>query len=445
MGGNGLEEPYNPLLDDHVLELARRNRGRERPRVCFVADRQRRLADLCRALLRGVRPPLGGLAPRPVRADGPRAGALRPRPGCHLRRWRQHGEHARRSGGSTGLDRILARAWDDGIVLAGTSAGANCWFECSTTDSFGPLAALHDGLAFLPGSHSPHYDGEPARRPLFQPPHRPGDACRTATRPTTAPRWSSAIATSSRPSRPCPAPGATASSADPTARRSKPSCRRATWAEPGASRPRRHPTSPIGRTACRTLDRRPGGAAPTPPTAPSRVGRDRAPGRPAARGRTAASRRAGWGTSRRFGGLDRVDAGVHRARVRGSARSLAGRARRRAGRGRSRAAPSAPGAGGRSRLSSRLSRPRSARAPAAASVPAGTSSATAALRNSGWSVTPTGAVAYSRETPRSRTPGNAASAATTAASVRLGVAEVGAQAHVGPHASFGHGSSLIGG
>jgi peptidase E len=66
-----------------------------------------------------------------------------------------------------GLDRILARAWDAGIVLAGTSAGANCWFESSSTDSFGPLAALTDGLGFLPGSHSPHYDGEPGRRPLF--------------------------------------------------------------------------------------------------------------------------------------------------------------------------------------------------------------------------------------------------------------------------------------
>ena len=67
-----------------------------------------------------------------------------------------------------GLDRILARAWAEGVVLSGTSAGANCWFEGSTTDSFGGLAALADGLGFLPGSFSPHYDGEPMRRPTFQ-------------------------------------------------------------------------------------------------------------------------------------------------------------------------------------------------------------------------------------------------------------------------------------
>ena len=27
---------------------------------------------------------------------------------------------------------------------------------------------MRDGLGFLPGSHSPHYDGEPQRRPTYQ-------------------------------------------------------------------------------------------------------------------------------------------------------------------------------------------------------------------------------------------------------------------------------------
>jgi peptidase E len=72
--------------------------------------------------------------------------------------WRQHG-----------VDAILREAWERGIVLCGASAGANCWHEASTTDSFGPaLAPLLDGLGFVPGSFSPHYDVEPLRRPLFQ-------------------------------------------------------------------------------------------------------------------------------------------------------------------------------------------------------------------------------------------------------------------------------------
>jgi peptidase E len=67
-----------------------------------------------------------------------------------------------------GLDRILRAAWQAGVVLAGVSAGAICWFEGGTTDSFGPdLRPFTDGLGFLPGSYCPHYDSEPGRRPLF--------------------------------------------------------------------------------------------------------------------------------------------------------------------------------------------------------------------------------------------------------------------------------------
>ncbi len=68
-----------------------------------------------------------------------------------------------------GLDVILREAWEAGIVLCGGSAGSLCWFECGTTDSFNlnELAALHDGLGFIPGSHSPHYDAEAQRRPLY--------------------------------------------------------------------------------------------------------------------------------------------------------------------------------------------------------------------------------------------------------------------------------------
>jgi peptidase E len=67
-----------------------------------------------------------------------------------------------------GLDAILQEAWTSGVILAGGSAGANCWFEASTTDSFGPLAPLNDGLGLLRGSFCPHYAAEPGRRPLYQ-------------------------------------------------------------------------------------------------------------------------------------------------------------------------------------------------------------------------------------------------------------------------------------
>jgi peptidase E len=67
-----------------------------------------------------------------------------------------------------GLDRIMRRAWESGVVLAGVSAGAICWFEGGTTDSFGPdLRPFTGGLGLLAGSFCPHYDSEPQRRPLF--------------------------------------------------------------------------------------------------------------------------------------------------------------------------------------------------------------------------------------------------------------------------------------
>ena len=66
------------------------------------------------------------------------------------------------------LELLLRQAWEAAIVLAGASAGANCWFESSVTDSFGPLAALPAGLGFLAGSFCPHFDREPLRRPTFR-------------------------------------------------------------------------------------------------------------------------------------------------------------------------------------------------------------------------------------------------------------------------------------
>ena len=68
-----------------------------------------------------------------------------------------------------GVDRALKAAWESGVVLAGWSAGANCWFEASLTDSFGPnLDPLKDGTRFLPGSFCPHYDSESLRRPRYE-------------------------------------------------------------------------------------------------------------------------------------------------------------------------------------------------------------------------------------------------------------------------------------
>ena len=158
-------EPDNRLIDGHVLSLARS----ASPRVCFVptasGDAEGHLVRFYRAFAAlDCRPTELLLFNRTVRdlesfvlaqdviyvSGGSTANLLAV--------WRAHG-----------LDRILRRAWEEGVVLCGASAGMNCWFEASVTDSFGAeLAPLRDGLGLLPGSACPHYDGEEQRRPGFR-------------------------------------------------------------------------------------------------------------------------------------------------------------------------------------------------------------------------------------------------------------------------------------
>ena len=66
-----------------------------------------------------------------------------------------------------GIDVVLKKALEKGIVLAGGSAGSLCWFENGTTDSRPIELTVVEGLGFLPFSHSPHYHSEEFRRPLY--------------------------------------------------------------------------------------------------------------------------------------------------------------------------------------------------------------------------------------------------------------------------------------
>jgi peptidase E len=167
MGGGGFSmEPGNPLLDEFVLSLARSSR----PRVCFMptasGDADGYIVRFYRAFAAlDCRPgdlrlfqrsvldlETFVLAQDVIYVGGGNTANL-------LAVWRAHG-----------IDRLLRRAWEEGVVLCGLSAGMNCWFTQSVTDSFGVsrLAPLHDGLGLLPGSCCPHYDGESLRRPVFR-------------------------------------------------------------------------------------------------------------------------------------------------------------------------------------------------------------------------------------------------------------------------------------
>lgn len=66
-----------------------------------------------------------------------------------------------------GIDVVLKKALEKGIILAGGSAGSLCWFDNGTTDSRPIELTVVDGLGFLPFSHSPHYHSEEYRQPLY--------------------------------------------------------------------------------------------------------------------------------------------------------------------------------------------------------------------------------------------------------------------------------------
>jgi dipeptidase E len=81
-----------------------------------------------------------------------------------------------------GIDVALRKAWENGVVLGGGSAGSLCWFEHGTSDSRPGELTKVDGLGFMSGSHCPHYDAEVGRRPLYHAKiksgeFKPGYAC----------------------------------------------------------------------------------------------------------------------------------------------------------------------------------------------------------------------------------------------------------------------------
>ena len=165
MGGGGFTSPAgDPALDELVLELS----GRREPRILFLptasGDTNEQIAQFHATY--GNRAALATVLSLFRRHGDPRSlreivlvhdvvyvggGSLR----NLLAIWAAHG-----------LDEVLREAWQRGIVLAGVSAGAMCWFQGGCTKSFGP-PETNPGLGFLSGSLTVHADGEPERLPVW--------------------------------------------------------------------------------------------------------------------------------------------------------------------------------------------------------------------------------------------------------------------------------------
>lgn len=72
-----------------------------------------------------------------------------------------------------GMDSALREAWEDGVVLTGTSAGASCWFAQAMSASLFSFVedeetmTVQPGLGFLPGSICVHFDISTRRREAY--------------------------------------------------------------------------------------------------------------------------------------------------------------------------------------------------------------------------------------------------------------------------------------
>ena len=67
-----------------------------------------------------------------------------------------------------GLDSILHKAYQNGTIMSGVSAGAICWFKNGITDSWKEHQAVLPCLGFVDGNCCPHYDEEPERIPFVK-------------------------------------------------------------------------------------------------------------------------------------------------------------------------------------------------------------------------------------------------------------------------------------
>lgn len=162
-GGFSTSKP-DPLLDRYILEQT----GKRTPRLCFVGtasgDDESFIAEY-KAQARRL-----GAKPSHLSVFKPPLGSIKDFVLAH--------DVIYVAGGNTrnllilwkawGIDRIMRAAYERGIVLAGHSAGALCWFAGGVTDSWPGRYARLRCLGFLRGSFCPHYDAEPKRRPVYR-------------------------------------------------------------------------------------------------------------------------------------------------------------------------------------------------------------------------------------------------------------------------------------
>lgn len=147
-------EPENPLLDKYILSSC----GKEIPKICFFAnaggdaqdyiDRFYASFDKQKCIpthISLLKPPDGDLEKIILSNDIVFVGGGSTR--ILMQQWTKFG-----------IDKIMRKAWNKGIVMSGMSAGAIIWFQDGLYNPTDKDLMRIDCLGFLRGSFCPHYD-----------------------------------------------------------------------------------------------------------------------------------------------------------------------------------------------------------------------------------------------------------------------------------------------
>ena len=159
-GGSFASNPDNPLLERYIVAQTRK----KKPRVCFLGTATGD-ADIYLTKFYAAFTKLGCVPTHvPLFARTP-----------DLKKVLLSQDVIYVGGGNTksmlavwddwDIPALLRKAWKQGTVLAGVSAGSICWFQTGVTDSWADHLALLPCLGFLPGTCCPHFDSEVQRRP----------------------------------------------------------------------------------------------------------------------------------------------------------------------------------------------------------------------------------------------------------------------------------------
>lgn len=164
LGGGGFtQEPKNPLLDLYILAQSHK----KDPRICFLPTASGDNNDYtkffeatfkcfpCQPRHLDIIQPSKDLEEELLSADIIYVGGGNTKSMLGL--WYEWD-----------VDKILKKAYNKGILLAGVSAGSVCWFESCVTDSIPGKMSVLPCLGLLKGSNCPHYSSQSGRPEAFK-------------------------------------------------------------------------------------------------------------------------------------------------------------------------------------------------------------------------------------------------------------------------------------